>query len=161
MTPETRDKLLRLGAKPIVAALAKHGLRNRSVAKLSPEEPFAGEACLTLETARAGSVLVAAAVPQPMREKLTRRGLAGVVTPRELHGVPVQPGDAILRDRTALVVLPAALADRIVEEADTALAFEEFTADQVAQGGGVYGLHIPSGDRAKQAFAQWRRMKGR
>jgi hypothetical protein len=31
----------------------------------------------------------------------------------------------------------------------------------VAQGGGVYGLHIPSGERAKQAFAQWRRMKGR
>jgi len=31
----------------------------------------------------------------------------------------------------------------------------------VAQGVGVYGLHIPSGDRARQAFAVWRRIKGR
>ena len=30
-----------------------------------------------------------------------------------------------------------------------AIAFEEFTAEQVNQGGGVYGLHIPSGERAK------------
>ncbi len=46
-------------------------------------------------------------------------------------------------------------------EAAEAIAFEEFTAEQVNQGGGVYGLHIPSGERAKQAFAQWRRIKGR
>ena len=58
-------------------------------------------------------------------------------------------------------VLPAALADEIAEEAAEAQAFEEFTAEQVNQGGGVYGLHIPSGERAKQAFAQWRRIKGR
>ena len=161
MTPELRNTLLRLGAKPVLAALAKHGLRNRSVARLPSDDPFAGDACLSLETVRAGGVLIAANLPPPMRERLARRGLAGIVTPRELRGVPVQPGDAILRDRTTLVVLPAALADRIVEEADTAVAFEEFTADQVAQGGGVYGLHIPSGDRAKQAFAVWRRMKGR
>jgi len=161
MTPQTRTTLLRLGARPVIAALAKHGLRNRSIGRLPPDDPFAGEACLSLETVRAGSVLIAANVAPPMRERLARRGLAGIVTPRELRGLPVQPGDAILRDRTTLVVLPAALADQIVEEADTAIAFEEFTADQVAQGGGVYGLHIPSGERAKQAFAAWRRMKGR
>jgi hypothetical protein len=161
MTPETRDKLLRLGAKPIIAALGKHGLRNCSVNRLPAEEPFAGEACLTLETVRAGGVLVATALAPPMRERLARRNLAGLVNSRELRGLQVEPGDVILRDRTALVVLPAALAEQIVEEADTALAFEEFTADQVAQGGGVYGLHIPSGDRAKQAFAVWRRLKGR
>ena len=87
--------------------------------------------------------------------------LAGIVMRRELRGVPVEAGDMILRDRTALVVLPAALADQVAEEAAEAIAFEEFTAEQVNQGGGVYGLHIPSGERAKQAFAQWRRMKGR
>ena len=87
--------------------------------------------------------------------------LAGVLTRRELRHVPLAAGDVVLRDRTALVVLPAALADRVAEEAAEAIAFEEFTAEQVAQGGGVYGLHIPSGDRARQAFAQWRRLKGR
>ena len=72
---------------------------------------------------------------------------------------PVEAGDAILRDRDSLVVIPAALVETVAEEAAEAIAFEEFTADQVAQGGGVYGLHIPSGDRARQAFAAWRRMK--
>jgi len=51
--------------------------------------------------------------------------------------------------------------DQVAEEAAEAIAFEEFTAEQVNQGGGVYGLHIPSGERAKAAFAQWRRLKGR
>jgi len=66
-----------------------------------------------------------------------------------------------LRDRDSLIVIPAALVEEVVEAAAEAVAFEEFTADQVAQGGGVYGLHIPTGDRARQAFAAWRRMKGR
>jgi hypothetical protein len=93
-------------------------------------------------------------------ERLVQR-LAGIVMRRDLSEVAVAGGDAILRDRTALVVLPAALAEQVAEEAAEAVAFEEFTAEQVNQGGGVYGLHIPSGERAKQAFAQWRRMKGR
>ena len=85
MTPQTQTTLLRLGTKAIIAALAKHGLRNRSATRLPPDDPFAGDACLTLETVRAGSVLIAANVPPPMRERLTRRGLAGIVTPRELR----------------------------------------------------------------------------
>ena len=55
----------------------------------------------------------------------------------------------------------AALADAVASEAEEAMAYEEFVAEQVSAGGGVYGLHIPSGERAKQAFAQWRRIKGR
>ena len=80
---------------------------------------------------------------------------------RDLRGLRPEAGDGLLRDRDSLVVIPAALVDEVAEAAAEAVAFEEFTADQVAQGGGVYGLHIPSGERAKQAFAQWRRMKGK
>jgi len=28
-------------------------------------------------------------------------------------------------------------------------------------GGGVYGLHLPSGDQARRAFTEWRRLRGR
>jgi len=161
MKPETRDKLLRVGAKPVIAALAKHGLRHRTTARLPAADPFAGDASTTLETCRAGSVLIADGPPALYRERLARRGLAGIVARRELGGVPVEAGDAILRDRDSVVVIPAALADQVAEEAAEAVAFEEFTAEQVNQGGGVYGLHIPSGERAKAAFAQWRRLKGR
>ena len=160
MKPATRDKLLRVGAKAIVAALAKHGVKGREVARLPAVDPFAGEACLAIEAARAGHVLVLEHPVARLPERLMQR-LAGIVMRRELRGVPLGAGDVILRDRAALVVLPEALADQVAEEAAEAIAFEEFTAEQVNQGGGVYGLHIPSGERAKQAFAQWRRLKGR
>jgi len=160
MTPETRDKLLRVGSKRIVAALVQHDVTDRAIEKLPVGDLFAGPASLTLESCRAGSVLVGDATDR-MLERLRQRGIAGIVAPRELRGILVEAGDAILRDRDSLVVIPATLVETIAEEAAEAIAFEEFTADQVAQGGGVYGLHIPSGDRAKQAFVAWRRMKGR
>jgi regulator of RNase E activity RraA len=160
MKPATRDKLLRVGAKPIVAALTKRRMRGHDIARLPPADPFVGEAALAIATARPGNVLVMDRPMGRLPEKLTQR-LAGVMTRRDLRGIPLEAGDVVFRDRTALIVLHAALADEIAEEAAEALAFEEFTAEQVNQGGGVYGLHIPSGERAKVAFAQWRRMKGR
>jgi hypothetical protein len=164
MKPDTPAKLLQVGAKAIVTALAKHDVKGRNLARLPVTDPFAGAACLAIEAARDGNVLVldrpVARLPDHVKRRLVQR-LAGVVMRRELRGLPIEAGDVILRDRTALVVLPAALADQVAEEAAEAIAFEEFTAEQVNQGGGVYGLHIPSGERAKQAFAAWRRMKGR
>jgi hypothetical protein len=160
MKRDTPAKLLRVGAKAIVAALAKHDIKGRNLARLPATDPFAGEACLAIESVRDGSVLVLDRPVARLPERLMQR-LVGVVMRRELRGLPLEAGDVILRDRTALVVLPAALADQVAEEAAEAIAFEEFTAEQVNQGGGVYGLHIPSGERAKQAFAAWRRMKGR
>ena len=160
LSSPTRDKLLRVGAKAIVTALARRGIKGGDVQRLPATDPFAGAACLAIESARDGNVLVLDRPVARLPERLVQR-LAGVVMRRELRGLPLEAGDVILRDRTALVVLPAALAEQVAEEAAEAIAFEEFTAEQVNQGGGVYGLHIPSGERAKQAFAAWRRMKGR
>jgi len=160
MTPETRDQLLRIGTRRIAAALARHEVTGRMVERLPVGDAFAGPASLAIESCRAGSVLVGDATDRTL-ERLRQRGIAGVVAPRELSGLPVEAGDTILRDRDSLIVIPAALVETVAREAAEAIAFEEFTADQVAQGGGVYGLHIPSGDRARQAFAAWRRMKGK
>jgi hypothetical protein len=160
MKPETRDKLLAVGAKAVVAALARRGVQGRDVPRLAAQEPFAGEACLAVEACRAGSVLVLERPNARLPERLVQR-LAAIMMRRDLRGLPLSAGDVILRDRTALVVIPGEVADAVAEDAAEALAFEEFTAEQVNQGGGVYGLHIPSGDRARQAFAQWRKMKGR
>ena len=163
MNPATRDKLLRVGAKPVIAALAQRGLKGRALPKLPPADPFAGTVALTVEACRAGSVLVAD-LAAPAADRLRQRGIE-VVARRDLRGLRPAcvpgAGDGLLRDRDSLVVIPAALVDEVAEAAAEAVAFEEFTADQVAQGGGVYGLHIPSGERAKQAFAQWRRLKGK
>ena len=160
MRSDTPTKLLRVGAKAIVAALARNGIKGRNLVRLPAADPFAGAACLTIEACRDGNVLVLDRPVARLPERLVQR-LAGIMLRRELRGMPVEAGDVIFRDRAALVVLPADLAEQVAEEAAEAIAFEEFTAEQVNQGGGVYGLHIPSGERAKQAFAAWRRMKGR
>ena len=75
--------------------------------------------------------------------------------------LPVSTGDVLVGDRQGVVVIPAHLADEIAEEAAEALAFEAFTAEQVDAGGGVYGLHIASGEQARIAFAAWRKLRGR
>lgn len=159
MNPATRDKLLRVGARPVIAALAARGLKGRALTKLAPADPFAGTVALTVEACRPGSVLIAD-LAAPAADRLRQRGIE-VVARRDLRGLRTEAGDGLLRDRDSLVVIPAALVEEVAEAAAEAVAFEEFTADQVAQGGGVYGLHIPSGERARQAFAQWRRLKGR
>jgi regulator of RNase E activity RraA len=159
MKPATRDKLLRVGAKPVIAALAQRGLKGRALTRLPAADPFAGTVALTVEACRRGSVLVAD-LAAPAADRLRQRGIE-IVARRDLRGLRPEAGDGLLRDRDSLVVIPAALVEEVAEAAAEAVAFEEFTADQVAQGGGVYGLHIPSGDRARQAFAQWRRLKGR
>ena len=150
MKPTTRDKLLRVGAKAIVAALARQGIKGRDVTRLPSTDPFAGEACLAIEACRAGNVLVLAQPVARLPDRLRQR-IAGIVLRRELRGVPVEAGDTIRRDRTALVGRPAALGDQVAEEAGGAVACEEFTAEQGNQGGGVYRLHIPGGERAQQA----------
>jgi len=159
MTPETRDKLLRVGLKPVAAALAQRGIEGHTIAKLPPADPFAGSVALTVEACRAGSVLIAD-LAASAADRLRQRGIE-IVPRRDLRGLRPEAGDGVLRDRDGLVLIPAALVEEVAEAAAEAVAFEEFTADQVAQGGGVYGLHIPSGERARQAFEAWRRMKGR
>jgi len=159
MNPAIRDKLLRVGAKPVVTALGQRGVKGRALTKLPPAEPFAGTVALTVEACRPGSVLVADLAGAAV-DRLRQRGVE-IVARRDLRGLRPEAGDGLLRDRDSLVVIPAALVEDVAEAAAEAVAFEEFTADQVAQGGGVYGLHIPSGERAKQAFAQWRRLRGR
>jgi len=161
MKPATRDRLLRVGAKPVIAALAQRGLKDRVVARLPSSDPFAGTVALTVEACRSGSVLVADGIAGPALDRLRRRGVAAIVPRRDLRGIRPEAGDGLLRDRHALVVIPAALVEEVAEAAAEAVAFEEFTSEQINQGGGVYGLHIPTGDRAKQAFAAWRRIKGR
>jgi regulator of RNase E activity RraA len=183
----TRDKLVSVGAKRVATALARHGLRRQSLSGLRPlspsQDPLVGEASKAIDACPPGGVLVmqgsATSVPIAL---LTRRRVAGVVSDSPLRNaaeiargglpawhrpsgpskpLPVEAGDVILADRTGVIVIAAALVDQVAEEAAEAMAYEEFIAEQVSSGGGVYGLHIPSGEHARRAFAAWRRLKGR
>src|SRR5712692_4218643 len=74
---------------------------------------------------------------------------------------PVFPGDTILGDGDGVVVIPASLVDEIAEEAFEMTAFEDFVAEQVSMGYGIYGLYPPTSERTLADFAAWRKMKGR
>lgn len=184
----TRNKLISVGTPRIAAALAKHGLRRQSLSGLKPLSPFqdalAGAAAMAIDACPPGGVLaMESSVTSAPLALLTRRKVAGVVSNSPLRnaaeiaraglpawqrpsGAPSKPlpldaGDVLFGDRGGLIVIPAAMVEQIAEEASEAMAYEEFVAEQVSSGGGVYGLHIPSGENARRAFAAWRRMKGR
>jgi regulator of RNase E activity RraA len=74
---------------------------------------------------------------------------------------PVFPGDTILGDGDGVMVIPASLVDEIAEEAFEMTAFEDFVAEQVDQGHGIYGLYPPTAEQTMVDFAAWRKMKGR
>lgn len=189
MNAKTPDRLKQAGTRAVVTALARHGVRGRRLREARPfdalQDPLAGEAYVVKPGVAAascpeGSVLVIEAgpvMPLPVPH-LARRGIAGVLSAVPLKqaaefvrtplpgfhhkgGVAIQPGDAILGDRYGVVVIPAALAAQIAEEAADAVLFEEFNAEQVNAGGGVYGLHIPMGQQARLAFAEWKRIRGK
>ncbi|SEO09094.1 Regulator of RNase E activity RraA [Rhodospirillales bacterium URHD0017] len=184
----TRDKLVSVGTGRVTAALAKHGLGRQSLAGLRPlspfQDPLVGPAATAIDACTPGAVLaIESSVTSAPLALLTRRKVAGVVSNSPLRNaaeiaraglpawqrpsgtptkpLPVEAGDILFGDRAGLIVIPAGLADQIAEETVEAMAYEEFVAEQVSAGGGVYGLHIPSGEHARRAFAAWRRMKGR
>ena len=75
---------------------------------------------------------------------------------------PVFPGDIDPGRRpTAWSSFPANLADEIAEEAFEMTAFEDFVAEQVDQGHGIYGLYPPTDEQTLADFAAWRKIKGR
>src|SRR3954463_10900971 len=54
---------------------------------------------------------------------------------------PVFPGDVIVGDSDGVMVIPAHLADEIANEAFEMTAFEDFVAEQVGKGRGIFGLY--------------------
>src|SRR5882757_2546493 len=176
----TRGQLISVGTARIATTLAQHGLRRQSLSGLRPLSPFqdalAGEAATAIDACSPGGVLaMESSVTSVPVALLMRRKVAGIVSNSPLRnaaeiaraGLPawqrlagaapkplaIEVGDVLFGDRAGLIVIPAAMADQIAEEAVEAMAYEEFVAEQVSSGGGVYGLHIPSGEHARRAFA--------
>jgi regulator of RNase E activity RraA len=74
---------------------------------------------------------------------------------------PVWPGDVIVGDGEGVVVIPAHLADEIAAEAHEMTAFEDFVTERVQEGQSILGLYPPTDERNRDAFAAWRKAKGR
>lgn len=75
--------------------------------------------------------------------------------------VPVWPGDVVVGDAEGVVVIPAAIADEVADEAVEMTAFEDFVTEKVLEGRSILGLYPPTEERSRQDFAAWRAEKGR
>ena len=75
--------------------------------------------------------------------------------------VAVFPGDVIVGDGEAVIVIPLHLVDEIAEEATQMTAFEDFVTEQVNDGAAIIGLYPATKDETKAAFAKWRAKTGR
>lgn len=74
---------------------------------------------------------------------------------------PVFPGDVILGDGDGVIVIPAHLADEIADEAFEMTAYEDFVAERVQAGQGIFGLYPATDEKSLSDFAAWRKAKGR
>jgi regulator of RNase E activity RraA len=70
--------------------------------------------------------------------------------------VAVWPGDVMVGDAEAVVVIPAGIADEIALEATEMTAFEDFVMEKVAQGRSILGLYPPTEAQSRSDFAAWR-----
>jgi len=69
---------------------------------------------------------------------------------------PVFPGDVIVGDGEGVVVLPAALADELADEAIEMTAFEDFVTEKVLEGRSILGLYPATDEATVRDYAAWR-----
>ena len=75
--------------------------------------------------------------------------------------VAVWPGDIVVGDAEGVVVIPAAIADAVADEAVAMTAFEDFVTERVRAGQSILGLYPPTEAASREAFAAWRAANGR
>ncbi len=83
-----------------------------------------------------------------------------VNVPVACGGVFVMPGDIIVADDDGVVVVPVAMAERVIDEATKHHDWEEFSRERLFEGGELrryYPLHAD----AEPEYQEWLRKKGR
>jgi regulator of RNase E activity RraA len=75
--------------------------------------------------------------------------------------VAVWPGDVLVGDAEGVIVIPAAIADEVADEAVEMTAYEDFVSEKVLEGRTIIGLYPATDARNKDEFADWRKARGR
>jgi len=75
--------------------------------------------------------------------------------------VGVYPGDIMVGDGEGVVCVPAYLAEEIAAETFEQTVYEDFVAEEVRGGHGLFGLYPMLDSAVKDRFATWRSAKGR
>jgi len=92
---------------------------------------------------------------------LTLHHAIDINVPIACGDAPVFPGDVILGDKDGVIVIPAHLADEIAAEAIEMTAYEDFVAERVHAGSGIFGLYPATDPQSLTDFAEWRKKNSR
>lgn len=92
---------------------------------------------------------------------LTLHRAVDIDVPIGCGDVPVFPKDIIVGDGEGVVVIPAAMANEVAEEAFEMTAFEDFVAEEVMKGATIVGLYPATKEETLTKFQAWRDANGR
>lgn len=87
---------------------------------------------------------------------LTLHQAVDIDVPIGCGGAPVWPGDVVVGDGEAVVVIPADIAEDVAAEATEMTVFEDFVTEQVHQGRSIIGLYPATDTQVQKDFAAWR-----
>jgi regulator of RNase E activity RraA len=76
-------------------------------------------------------------------------------------GVAVYPGDIVVGDRDAVLVIPPDIVQAVAEEALKNYEYEEWAELEVAKGRSLKGLFPAAGDQAKADYEAWKKAGGK
>jgi regulator of RNase E activity RraA len=93
----------------------------------------------------------AGAAPPPSFLKLRA---VSINEPIGCAGIAIYPGDVLVGDREGVVVIPAAIANEVAEEAYVAERYDAFVSEQIRRGRGALGLYPPTPE-SRAEFATW------
>ena len=95
-----------------------------------------------------------------VRTNLCMNHAVDVNVPIACGDVPVFPGDIVVGDEEAVVILPAHLANEIAEESAAMEDYETFVMEEVRRGRSTRGLY-PASDQSRQDFQAWMAKKAK
>jgi len=84
---------------------------------------------------------------------------ADLEVPIGCANVAVYPGDIVVGDSEGVVVLPAALADELAEEAADATVYEEFAEQKIAENRSIFDIFPPT-EQTRLEFDSWKADRG-
>lgn len=76
-------------------------------------------------------------------------------------GVAVYPGDVVVGDKDAVLVIPPDIVEEVAREALETYEYEEFCEAEVARGRSLKGLFPVAGDEAKADYEAWKAKRGK
>jgi regulator of RNase E activity RraA len=92
---------------------------------------------------------------------LTLHQAIDVNVPIGCGDAPVFLGDVLVGDADEVIVIPAEIADEIADEALEMTAYEALVTERARAGAKTFGLYPPTDETNLEAFAVWRKEKGR